>query len=539
MGKASDLPARQRSRSPPTTTAPTTTATTTTTTPSAKEGIIEVRALSGALVAELALGDLGVGSTILTLKLRLREGTGAPVAEQNILPIFKLALDLCEAGSALKDCQLLGELFPTSCSPRLLLMTVRSKCQLALAGGVDGSLNLWDLQSGAFRKSDGHTGKILGILADWRGERALSWCSDQRAVLWDLAPAGSIQSWILDSPRGILAIHSDWPRDRAIARCSDFSLRIWEGLKLGQVAGQSFKAAKELTGHTDRVTGLQVSWSVSRALSSSHDGSVRHWDVNSGLCLQVLKCHNSNNSNNNNSNNNNSNSNNNVSYPLAGVRADWAGAYALGFGQARLQLWALGVGGEYASCRADFFHSCPQPPLPNEEEDFDGVNLSSFTEHTLQGVEVDWRDEHRIQVLTWGSDQKIRLWNLDASLEDAHAKSHLDPVQELHVQDGNFLEVQVDWERGRALSWSWGDAPQLWDLSLGTVLLSFPVRCHVMGLEVHWEGGRCLARSFGGGLFLWHFLGGNSRLAELKAVRRDASAVQGMQVDWQGQRALS
>jgi WD40 repeat protein len=66
---------------------------------------------------------------------------------------------------------------------------------------------------------------------------------------------------------------------RAISASHDGTLRVWD-LASGT-------CARTLPGHTDRVLGVAVTGDR-RVVSASADGTLRVWDLRSGRCLAVF-----------------------------------------------------------------------------------------------------------------------------------------------------------------------------------------------------------------------------------------------------------
>jgi WD40 repeat protein len=65
--------------------------------------------------------------------------------------------------------------------------------QRAVSGSEDGTLRLWDLETGAsLRTLAGHTGGVSAVLAD--GRRALSGSWDNTLRLWDLETGESLRT---------------------------------------------------------------------------------------------------------------------------------------------------------------------------------------------------------------------------------------------------------------------------------------------------------------------------------------------------------
>jgi hypothetical protein len=111
----------------------------------------------------------------------------------------------------------------------------------ALSGARDGTMTLWDLDTGhVVRTFHGHAETVWSIACTGDGTRAVTASGDTTMRLWDLATG----------------------------RC----LRVFEG-------------------HTDPLRTVELAPDGRRALTGGWDGSMRIWDVDTGQCLHRYECH--------------------------------------------------------------------------------------------------------------------------------------------------------------------------------------------------------------------------------------------------------
>ncbi|MDP6636524.1 MAG: WD40 repeat domain-containing protein [Phycisphaerae bacterium] len=194
-------------------------------------------------------------------------------------------------------------------------LSVDRRWKLAIAGGNDGVLYVWDLETGGLNwRIDGHTDPITGIALTPDGKRAVSVSEDGVIKVWDIRHAaelmmiepqagplssvaltdgghwcycgaanGAITRWALQGGwnAGVMTGHSNTVC--ALAVCGpglisaswDGTLRLWNAHNNAQAV---------LSGPKAGISGVSVgSPACSRVVASSFDGSLTVWN------LDVLK----------------------------------------------------------------------------------------------------------------------------------------------------------------------------------------------------------------------------------------------------------
>ena len=195
--------------------------------------------------------------------------------------------------------------------------------KLALSGGEDRILRLWDLDKGTERRRfEGHINWIWSVALSPDGKTALSGGQDNTARLWDVEtgkqrypfPTDGVVSCVRFTPDGQFAAVTCW----------DKKVRFWD-VKTGKLVreftypmpildiaftpdGERFlmgntvgtpqlcesatgKVIREFHGHRGDVHSVALSRDGKRAVSASHDGTLRLWDVESGKELRVFTGH--------------------------------------------------------------------------------------------------------------------------------------------------------------------------------------------------------------------------------------------------------
>jgi hypothetical protein len=146
--------------------------------------------------------------------------------------------------------------------------------KLALSGGQDQTLRLWDIATGRLlRTFEGHDAAINSVAFSPDGTRILSASDDRTVRLWETSTGKELSrlKGHLDRVRAVVFAPNG---KRAMSAGQDRTLRWWDLDKGTEI--------RSFSGHTGPVLCVAISPDGKRALSGGIDGTLRLWDVATG-----------------------------------------------------------------------------------------------------------------------------------------------------------------------------------------------------------------------------------------------------------------
>src|SRR6266480_350272 len=152
------------------------------------------------------------------------------------------------------------------------------------SGSWDGTLKLWNLQSGALLWRGRHTNTISYLAFSPDGRLLASSGRDATVQFWDAHSGTNLQ--ILPHPGSVYRV--TWSPDGGLLASGDFagSIRLWQVQKTAPA-----RCVQTIEGHTDRVLGLAFAPDGRTLASGSCDRTVKLWEVVNGRLLQTLSGH--------------------------------------------------------------------------------------------------------------------------------------------------------------------------------------------------------------------------------------------------------
>jgi WD40 repeat protein len=156
--------------------------------------------------------------------------------------------------------------------------------RLLATGSWDGTIKLWNVESGALLWIGWHTDIVENLVFAPNGQMIASCADDATIRLWDVKSGANVQT--ITAECIVYAVAWSCDGTHLASSYSDGRIQVWE-----LHAAQPATCVQTLSGHSNSVQGLAFAPDGSRLASSSWDGTVRVWDVESGRCLHRLEGH--------------------------------------------------------------------------------------------------------------------------------------------------------------------------------------------------------------------------------------------------------
>src|SRR2546421_2241648 len=152
------------------------------------------------------------------------------------------------------------------------------------SGSEDGSVKLWDVESGALLWSGWHTKDTWCLAFSPDGSLLASGSQDGSVRLWE----ASLGTPLEDIPHPGPVFSLAWSPDGRLLASGDVAgtIRLWERQPTGPA-----RCVEILSGHTTLVRGLTFAPDGSVLASASWDSTVKLWEPASGRCLETLVGH--------------------------------------------------------------------------------------------------------------------------------------------------------------------------------------------------------------------------------------------------------
>jgi guanine nucleotide-binding protein subunit beta-2-like 1 protein len=166
-------------------------------------------------------------------------------------------------------------------------VAISSDAAFALSASWDGSLRLWDLNTGETTKRFvGHTKDVLSVAFSADNRQIVSGSRDRTINLWNTL--GEKKYSFISNDNG----HHDWvscvrfspnpsPNPLVVSAGWDKVVKVWNI--------NTCKLETNLIGHTEYINTVTVSPDGSLCASGGKDGIAMLWDLNEGKLLSTLE----------------------------------------------------------------------------------------------------------------------------------------------------------------------------------------------------------------------------------------------------------
>jgi WD40 repeat protein len=153
----------------------------------------------------------------------------------------------------------------------------------AITGDSDGVMRVWDLEIGEVRETlEGHKFMVTAVAVTPDGKTAITGSWDGTAKVWGLETGGNLKR-LLNHTRDVLALAVTPDGKTAITGDSDGVMSVWD-LEIGEVR-------ETLEGHTKSLTAVAVTPDGKTAITGSWDGTAKVWGLETGGNLKRLLNH--------------------------------------------------------------------------------------------------------------------------------------------------------------------------------------------------------------------------------------------------------
>jgi WD40 repeat protein len=166
---------------------------------------------------------------------------------------------------------------------RIESLAVTPDGRLAVTGGGDATLTVWDLQRReVLTRLSGHTDAVRDVVLTDDGQLAISASADETIRVWDVPRATGLRT-LRGHEHAVNGVALTPDGRHVVSASADETLRVWDV--------QSGTLLCTLTGHTDWVRAVAVTPDGARAVSGGDDQTVRVWDLEAGSLLRTLSGH--------------------------------------------------------------------------------------------------------------------------------------------------------------------------------------------------------------------------------------------------------
>ncbi|KAI8868541.1 YVTN repeat-like/Quino protein amine dehydrogenase [Ramicandelaber brevisporus] len=169
--------------------------------------------------------------------------------------------------------------FKTRDSSIIRAVAVSGCGNYGFVGSTAGRIEMFNMQSGHFRRAFvGHTKVVTALGTDRLSRRLVSCSLDATLRIWDLGTGKELHKIDLPGCATSLVMHSH--NELVAVVCDDMCIYVFDI--------DTVKRVRRLVGHRNRITDLAYSPDGRWVVSASLDGTVRTWDLPTGHLIDVF-----------------------------------------------------------------------------------------------------------------------------------------------------------------------------------------------------------------------------------------------------------
>jgi WD40 repeat protein len=167
---------------------------------------------------------------------------------------------------------------------KVVAVAISSDSQIIASGLADGSIKLWNKNTGKeLRTFTGHSGSIHSLAISADGQTLASGSRDNTIKIWNIQTGQLLHT--LTEGSGIIVSVAISPNGQMIASASieNRTIKIWD-LRSG-------KLLHSLNGHSSPIWSIAFTPDSQNLVSSSVDRTIKIWDLSKGQLLRTLTGH--------------------------------------------------------------------------------------------------------------------------------------------------------------------------------------------------------------------------------------------------------
>jgi autophagy-related protein 16 len=130
-----------------------------------------------------------------------------------------------------------------------------------------------------------HEGEVNTLAYSSTGLNLCSGGQDKIVKIWD-TPTNVLKVSLTGCTQSVTSVAYDWanPNDYVIASSNDNAARVWT------LTSGINRIRHTLTGHLSRVSQALFTLDNSKAITGSHDRTIKVWDLQRGYCIRTIFC---------------------------------------------------------------------------------------------------------------------------------------------------------------------------------------------------------------------------------------------------------